>query len=98
MRSFSRKNRAEVALEAMTTKADFWSYEEEWRLFNLPSLAPGAVKIASDLISEIILGPLMPKDQAEQVKSWNSARAFPAKLLRATIDPYEFRLHIEAEG
>ncbi len=95
--TFLRKGKDEAIRKALTTKADFWAYEAEWRLFNLPSMKPGFRTLADDVLTEIILGPATRAEDAELVKGWNRLRPHPATMRRATIDPKEFRLHIEPE-
>lgn len=85
-------------LQALTTKADFWAYEDEWRTFKMPDFQVGPVHLSNDILVQIILGPRMRPGDAEQVIAWNAGRRNPAEILRATIDPKVFRLHIEPES
>lgn len=84
-------------IAALTTKADFWAYEREWRFFSKPGEV-GIHTIPSDCLVEIVLGARTPAEMVRQVKAWNAEREHPAAIKRATIDPFAFRLHIEPEG
>ncbi len=75
----------------LTRKADFWRYENEWRLV-VKGGADSTVCIPSTCLDGVILGAAMPPEQRALVMSWVEKRGVAFEVLRAEICPREFRL------
>jgi len=75
----------------LTRKADFWGYENEWRLV-VKGGAGSNVRIPSTCLDGVILGAAMPPEQRAMVRSWVEKRGSPFDVLRAEICRREFRL------
>jgi hypothetical protein len=86
----SRDARAEKAL---LTKADFWSYEEEWRIVEHEA-GPGTHRFPASLLDAVILGARIALDDKERVLGLIRRRKTKAKILQAQIDAKKFRLTI----
>lgn len=79
--------------KALLTKADFWSYEEEWRIVEHEA-GPGVHKFPAGLLDAVILGArISPKDQ-ERITKLVAQRRTKTDILHAQIDTKRFRLTI----
>lgn len=78
---------------ALVTKADFWSYEQEWRIFS-HEVGPGQHPYPASLLDGIILGLRTPPDVEASVRSWVHDRHPRVELLRASMHPERFGLEI----
>jgi hypothetical protein len=81
--------------KALLTKADFWSYEEEWRIVEHEA-GPGVHKFPSELLDGVILGARISQGNRESILSWLRQRPTPTEIFQAQIDPAKFRLQIAA--
>lgn len=78
---------------ALLTKADFWSYEKEWRIF-LGANSKGAHKFPSESLDGIILGAKITTEDENKVRDWVRNSGHEVEWLRAIEHPTEFRLEI----
>lgn len=79
--------------KALLTKADFWSYEEEWRIVEHDG-GPGIHKFPRELLDTVILGAhISPEDQGKVLK-WIEQRTTETNVLQTQVDAKNFRLRI----
>lgn len=76
---------------ALLTKADFWSYEEEWRLV-INGKKPGSHRFPDGALDGIIFGCAVSKEHEDAVRL--AASRYDIEWLRASIDERTFRLNI----
>lgn len=57
----------------LLTKASFWSYEEEWRIIDYTG-KPGMKRFPSHLLTGVIFGLQMTRNDREQIIQWGSMR------------------------
>jgi len=88
----------EVAEKAILVKADYWSYEEEWRMVEIPPSAPGLHAFPARALAGIILGARTSDADREEVRSWVRDRPSPVTLYQARFDDRAFRLNIVVEA
>jgi len=86
-------NHEEISRDALLSKADFWSYENEWRLIN-PKRPPGVHRYPSELLEGVILGAKISDEDKDQLKEWISTLKHQVKLFQATINEKNFRIDI----
>jgi hypothetical protein len=80
----------------LLTKADFWSYEREWRFVGWRE-GPGMRQFPAEALDGIILGAKITDTDARRVLSWVQQRAEgPIEVLRASLDPRLFRIQVGA--
>jgi len=84
----------ETLERTILTKADFWRYEEEWRLIAHTG-GPGLRPFPPECLDAVILGARMPKQDRDEVKSWTAQRRHPITLLEGKFDNRLFQLNIE---
>lgn len=87
-------NEGETLERTVLTKADFWRYEEEWRLIAHKGGA-GLRPFPPECLDAVILGARMPKEDRDEVEGWLAQRHYPVALLKAKFDNRLFRLNIE---
>ncbi|WP_376093863.1 DUF2971 domain-containing protein [Roseomonas sp. CCTCC AB2023176] len=84
--------------KAILTKADFWAYEEEWRVLSHPGGVvpggPGLVTFDPKALDAIILGARVSDADVAEVASWVEGREQPVALLRAHPNAERFRIDI----
>ncbi len=78
---------------SLLTKADFWAYENEWRVLDLKARSTYVYKPGA--LSGIILGARISADDEMQVRTWAQGSGEAVEILRAKFDQRQFRLHIE---
>jgi hypothetical protein len=89
--------------KGILSKADFWAYEEEWRVVSHPGspIRPGGgfglITYAPQALDGIILGARMSDANAAEVADWVRDRDHPVELLRAVPNADRFRLDIVPE-
>lgn len=88
-----RQSMDEQIDNALMTKADFWSYECEWRIFD-HRRGPGVHPFPHHLLDGIILGAQMSQQDIDEVIGWRNAAPHPIGLYRAIIDSGMFRLNV----
>jgi hypothetical protein len=74
-------------------KADFWSYEKEWRLIHYRGLR-GVRECPPVAIDAVILGANIPETDETRIRSMVAKRRAPTRVLRAAMMPRQFRLEI----
>lgn len=83
----------ELSTNALLTKADYWSYEQEWRIVDYSS-KPGIRKFPSQLLHGIILGARIDETAEARIRACIASRSQPIDVFRASLDDKEFRLRI----
>lgn len=78
--------------KAVLTKADFWSYENEWRIVE-HDLGPGVHRFPPETLDGIVFGAKCEPAWIQKVKVLVSGRNI--ELLQAHFSKHEFRIHIE---
>ncbi|GAV35459.1 hypothetical protein ROTAS13_03135 [Roseomonas sp. TAS13] len=82
------------------SKADFWAYEEEWRVLSHPGGPvdpagdPGLVTYEPRALDGVIFGANTSDADIAEVTRWVAGREQPVELLRARPSPDHFRLDI----
>ncbi len=87
------KNRDEILNSLMLTKAEAWSYEEEFRIIKMSKL--GGQKIAKTSIVEIIFGCRCSQDFIEKIISLTKAFGYNLIYKKAVINKSNFNLDFE---
>ena len=77
--------------KALLTKADFWAYEQEWRIIEHDK-GPGAHIYPPSLLDGIILGARICPENRAKVLSWVSSRATKIEVLQARFHADLFRV------
>jgi hypothetical protein len=79
-------------MRALFTKADFWAYEEEWRI--LGNEGPEERPFYPKFLCGIIFGARATVETRNLVSAWIEERGLAVDLLDAVPDPDIFRLNI----
>jgi hypothetical protein len=82
--------------KALLTKADYWSYEKEWRIIEHDK-GPGVHIFPPALLDGIILGAATSKDDRALVRKWIVERRLPTELLQARFHEQLYALRLEPE-
>jgi len=77
------------------TKADFWSYEQEWRTIDQKAGA-GYRKLGKGRIDGVIIGALMPNSKQEELFDIIERSGLRIETFRASIDPKVYGLNIRS--
>lgn len=86
-------NPHEQSEKALLTKADFWHYEQEWRIIE-HQRGPGVHPFPLSLLDGIILGARITRENRDRVLEWVARRNAPTELLEATFDDQLFSMRI----
>ncbi len=86
-------DRTRAVTKTLLTKARFWDYEREWRVFDLDG-GPGVRRFPPELLTGVILGCRMPPDDREQIREWAFERRPRPKLYEARPKTNRFGLGI----
>lgn len=78
--------------KALLTKADFWGYEEEWRIIE-HDLGPGVHRFPPELLDGVILGARISANDRQRVLDWTSGRR-GIDILQAKFSNSEFRIEV----
>ena len=78
----------------LLTKAQDWSYEAEWRIIDHDE-GHGLKQFPEKLMTEIIFGACMSKEDKKEVMSWLEKRNNPVRLFQAVLEPKTYSLRIE---
>ncbi|TKW63711.1 MAG: DUF2971 domain-containing protein [Paracoccus denitrificans] len=79
--------------QALLTKADFWSYEEEWRIVKGLG-TKGNHKFPVSSLDGIILGAKISEEHERSVRDWAASARLEVEWLRAVLHEDEFGLRI----
>ncbi len=88
-------SRDDQTRNALLTKADYWSYEKEWRIVDYLN-PPGVVAFPEPLLDGIILGARIDTAAERQLRSEIAARTHAMEIFRASLDSSSFWLNIVA--
>ncbi|WP_235695876.1 MULTISPECIES: DUF2971 domain-containing protein [Agrobacterium] len=78
---------------ALLTKADFWSYEDEWRIVKETG-SKGPHKFAASALDGIVLGAKISDEDERKVRDWVAEAGLNVEWLRASIHKDTFSLEI----
>lgn len=81
--------------KALLTKADFWSYEQEWRIVNHEQ-GPGVHRFPTELLDGLIFGIRCEQRLREHIAELAKARKFPVQLYEANLSGKSFGIQISA--
>jgi hypothetical protein len=81
--------------KAALTKADFWYYEEEWRIVDHEQ-GPGVRRFPHELLDGVILGARVSADNRQKILSWASERKVKPAIYQAHFSPKFFRIEIKS--
>jgi hypothetical protein len=76
---------------ALLTKADYWSYEKEWRVINFKGV--GSVELSPTALDGVIFGARISSSLRERITKLAAHRE-NIEFLNANFDPKNFRLHL----
>lgn len=89
-----RDRSGDMLFRSLLVKADFWSYEQEWRVIDHID-GSGSHQYDPSSLDGIILGARIDPATRAEVMKWVEARDPPVQVLTAKFDPVHFRLTIE---
>ncbi len=78
----------------LLTKAQDWKYEAEWRIID-HNEGPGLKQFPEELMTEIIFGARMSREDKKEVMSWLEKRNSPVAILQAVLEAKTYSLRIE---
>lgn len=87
------KGHGDLFERMILTKADFWSYEEEWRLFDRD--ASGIRDLPPTTIKSVILGALISDIDRDMVISWVKESRQNIAVRQARLDDRLFAIRID---
>jgi hypothetical protein len=82
---------------ALLTKAELWSYEDEWRIVEHDQ-GPGVQNFPAELLDAVILGACISSEDRQKLLKWVALRKQRMEILTARINSDEFRLDILREA
>lgn len=82
-----------MLFRSLLVKADFWAYEQEWRVIDHIDGA-GAHRYEPASLDGIILGARVSLEASAAVLKWAEAHKPPVHVMQAAFDPKHFRLVI----
>ena len=88
-----RNNPEEWIIKCLTTKALHWEYEGEWRIIDVKE-GPGKRSIPEGIISSVILGCRIEKNDYDLIMKLASAYPTPITIYKAKIKPDCYKLEI----
>lgn len=91
--SFLRDSARRQMEANLLTKAAQWVDEREWRIIDYER-GPGLRKLSPQVVSGVIFGCRMPKEDRELVANWITAGPFNPDLYEAMIKEGEYALEI----
>ena len=84
----------EIGRDALLTKADFWSYENEVRIVS-PKRKPGVHRYPASLLTGVIFGVNTSDADKALVKEWVESLKHEVTLSQASINPKNYSLDIK---
>ncbi len=91
--SLVQHDTAHLTKLGLLTKADFWAYEEEWRIIKGPG-NKGLHKFAGSSLDGIVLGAKTSSDDERNIREWVAGAGLSVEWLRASIHEEKFGLNI----
>jgi hypothetical protein len=85
----------EILNKILLVKADYWAYEEEYRIIGHKE-GPGRHKFPPYLLEGVIFGAKTSNLDRDLVLEWQSKRNIPITFYQATISKDKFKLNIMA--
>ena len=79
--------------KALLTKADFWSYEREWRIVEHEK-GPGVQRFPPELLDGLVLGARILKEDKERMLALAKDRSEPLQVFEARISATKFAVEI----
>ena len=89
-----RQSQDEMMEAALLTKAEYWRYEQEWRLVQNMH-GPGVYHFPPEAFTGVILGAQISPTDVKKVLGWIEKRDDPVKLYRTSPCDKSFSLNIE---
>lgn len=86
------KNEDDI-LKRLTSKANSWSYEKEWRLI-IYNLQNPVIQIPDEIVEEIILGAKTLPETEKEILAIQKQRYPNARVFKVKPDDSEFKLNI----
>jgi hypothetical protein len=86
--------RDEMVEKALLVKADYWSYEKEWRIIE-HERGPGCHKFPPQLLDGVIIGSLVSQTNREMMLAWLKKRQVPTGVMQAHLHPDLFRIEVK---
>ena len=80
--------------DALLVKADFWSYEKEWRMVH-PNRAPGVHKYSAELLEGVIFGVNISDENKQLVKKWILELDHLVDIYQAVINKKTFSIDLK---
>jgi len=80
--------------KALLTKADFWGYENEYRILD-PFKGPGVQTFPHELLDGVYLGANIEPEDRSLVRQWVKDHASQAEVYEASFHPDMFALKFE---
>jgi hypothetical protein len=81
----------ELVEKALLTKADYWSYEEEWRVVDHES-GSGVQVFPPQFLDQVIFGANVSRDDAEMVEGWIDKRGGDVQVKYSSMSEDNFRI------
>ncbi|CAO4135997.1 DUF2971 domain-containing protein [Methylorubrum extorquens] len=88
-----RDEQGEMLFKSLLTKADFWSYEQEWRIIK-HSDGSGPHRYDPARLDGVIFGARVKDETRSKAMKWIEGRTPPVQVLTAEFDPEHFRLTV----
>ena len=88
-----RNNPEKWIVKCLTTKANHWEYEGEWRIIDVTK-GPGKSSIPEGVIASVILGCRIEKNDRDLIMKLASVYPTPITIYKAKIKPDCYKLEI----
>lgn len=95
--SVANEEPMDLLTKSMLMKADYWSYEKEWRFIEYRG-GRGLRNFPPAAMDGVVLGARISAENEALVREWVGARTSTTELLRARFDDRAFRLDIVSAG
>ncbi len=81
--------------KSLLTKADYWSYEKEWRYFDLHD-GPGVLTLPPKVLDGVVLGANISDENRELVNQWVTDQHDEIEVLEAKFSRTQFAVDIRS--